>query len=47
MVLKPTLADIKSIGFYLGRVIIGLSLTMLLPFIFAFLAGEMNPFLDF
>lgn len=47
MILKPTLKDLKTIGYYLGRVIIGLGLTMLVPLLFGLLRGEFNPALDF
>jgi len=47
MVLKPRLEDIKIIAFYLGKIIIGLSLTMLVPVIFGLAFGEINPSLDF
>lgn len=47
MILKPTLEDIKIIGFYLGRVIIGLGLTMIIPIIVGFMFAEVNPIFDF
>ena len=33
MILKPRLEDLKAIGYYLGKIILGLSLTMLIPVI--------------
>jgi trk system potassium uptake protein TrkH len=47
MVLKPHLADIKVIGYYLGKIIVGLGLTMLIPLLCAFAFGEIAPTLDF
>ena len=47
MILKPPLGDIKIIGYYLGKIIIGLALAMLIPIIFGLSAAEINPLLDF
>jgi trk system potassium uptake protein TrkH len=47
MILKARLEDIKNIGYYLGKIIIGLSLTMFLPIIIGLALGEINPILDF
>ncbi len=48
MILKPQLNDIKNIGYYLGRIILGIGLTMFLPFIMGLvLFREPNPALDF
>jgi len=47
MILKPRLYDVKIIGYYLGKIIIGLGFTMLLPLIVSFFASEINPTLDF
>lgn len=47
MVLKPTLADLKIIGYYLGKIIIGLGLTMIFPIITALIFKEINPCYDF
>ncbi len=47
MILKPHIEDIKNIGYYLGKIIIGLALTMLLPIILGISLGEINPSLDF
>ncbi len=47
MILKPRLEDIKIIGFYLGKIILGLSLTMLVPILIGLAFGEVNPTLDF
>jgi len=47
MILKPRLGDVKNIGYYLGRIIIGLSLTMFLPIILGIALKEINPTLDF
>ncbi|HNX80792.1 MAG TPA: TrkH family potassium uptake protein [Candidatus Omnitrophota bacterium] len=47
MVLKPNLDDIKNICFYLGKIMLGLSLTMLLPLMVGVLFGEYNAALDY
>lgn len=47
MILRPRLEDIRSIGYYLGKIIIAIGLTMLLPIAFAIFVGEINPALDF
>lgn len=47
MVFKPTLDDFKGIGYYLGKIIIGLGLTMFFPIISALLFKEINPAYDF
>ncbi len=47
MILKPSLQDLRSIGYYLGKVILGLGLTMIIPLALAVCLGEKNPALDF
>jgi len=47
MILKPRLEDLKIIGFYLGKIILGLALTMAIPILIALCFGEINPALDF
>jgi trk system potassium uptake protein TrkH len=47
MILKPRLEDIKIIGYYLGKVILGLAITMLVPILIGLAFGEVNPTLDF
>lgn len=48
MILKPQLSDIKNIGYYLGRITLGLGLTMFVPFIAGLiLFGEPEPAFDF
>ncbi|MCK9614170.1 MAG: TrkH family potassium uptake protein [Candidatus Omnitrophica bacterium] len=48
MILKPHLSDIKNIGYYLGRIILGIGFTMFLPFIAGLiLFKESNPAFDF
>jgi len=48
MILRPQANDIKNIGYYLGRIILGIGLTMFLPFITGLvLFKESNPALDF
>ncbi len=47
MILKTHLEDLKIIGFYLGKIILGLAMTMAIPLLAAFFFQEANPFLDF
>jgi trk system potassium uptake protein TrkH len=47
MILRPVLDDIKNIGYYLGKIILGLGLTMVVPIVAGFAFGEINPSLDF
>ncbi|OGX31262.1 MAG: cation transporter [Omnitrophica WOR_2 bacterium RIFCSPHIGHO2_02_FULL_46_37] len=47
MILKPTPADLKTIGYYLGKIIIGVGMSMLLPLVSAAAWGELNPAYDF
>jgi len=47
MILKPGLEDLKIIGFYLGKIILGLAFTMAIPILAGLCFGELNPALDF
>lgn len=48
MILRPQLSDIKNIGYYLGKIVLGLGFTMLVPFIAGLvLFKEPSPSLDF
>lgn len=47
MILRPRAEDIRNIGYYLGKIIIGLGLAMLIPAISGLLFKEINPALDF
>jgi trk system potassium uptake protein TrkH len=47
MLLKPQIKDIKIVTYYLGKIIIGLSLTLILPLVLAVANQEINPALDF
>jgi len=47
MILKPRLEDVKIIGYYLGKIILGLALTMVFPILIAIPSWEINPALDF
>src|SRR3989338_9222477 len=47
MILKPRLKDFQTIGYYLGKIILGLSFTMPAPIIIGLAFGEINPVLDF
>ena len=47
MFLKPQKEDFKVIGYYLGKISVGLGITMLAPLFTAFLFRELNPAFDF
>ena len=47
MILRPQLQDIKIIGQYSGRMILGLGLLMLIPLLVALCFGETTAALDF
>ncbi|MFA6079804.1 MAG: potassium transporter TrkG, partial [Candidatus Omnitrophota bacterium] len=47
MILKPELEDYKIIGYYLGKVTIGLGIMMAIPFILGILFAEYQPAIDF
>ncbi len=47
MILKPHLEDLKIIGYYLGKIILGIALTMVIPVLVAVCYKEINPALDF
>lgn len=47
MILKPHLQDLKTIGYYLGKIVLGLGLTMSLPIIIGIIFKEINPAFDF
>ncbi len=47
MILKPHKDDIQIIAFYLGKVILGLGLTMFIPLLLAVVLQERAPALDF
>jgi trk system potassium uptake protein TrkH len=47
MILRPRLQDVQAIGYYLGKIILGLALAMLIPCIFGLAVQEANPSLDF
>jgi trk system potassium uptake protein TrkH len=47
MILRPRLEDLKIIGFYLGKITLGLALTMVIPILGGLIFGELNPALDF
>jgi trk system potassium uptake protein TrkH len=47
MIPKPRLQEIKIIGYYLGKIILGLSFTMLIPLVLGLVFGEVNPAMDF
>jgi len=47
MILRPKIEDVKAIGYYLGKVAIGLGLCMSIPIIIGLAFREINPTLDF
>lgn len=47
MILRPTLEDYRTIGYYLGKIIIAIGVLMLAPFIIAILYTEFKPAIDF
>lgn len=47
MILKPTIEDFKIVGYYLGKIVLGLSIAMILPVGIGLGLGEMNPAIDF
>jgi trk system potassium uptake protein TrkH len=47
MILKPQLQDLKNIGYYSGKILIGMGLTMLVPMGIGLLFAEVNPAFDF
>lgn len=47
MVFKPNIEDTKIIGYYLGKIIIGLGLFMLIPILCSLAFWEISPMLDF
>jgi trk system potassium uptake protein len=47
MILKPQLQDFRNIGYYSGKIITGIGMTMLIPMTVGLLFKEINPALDF
>ena len=47
MILKPTIEDYKVIGYYLGKIIIGIGLLMLIAFALALSCAEIKPAVDY
>ena len=47
MITKPRLEDIRIIGYYLGKIILGLSVAMVFPILIGLAFQEINPTLDF
>jgi trk system potassium uptake protein len=47
MILRPRVEDLKIIGFYLGKIILGLAATMIIPIVIGLCFKEINPTLDF
>ncbi|MFH1847950.1 MAG: TrkH family potassium uptake protein [Candidatus Omnitrophota bacterium] len=47
MILRPQISDIKIINFYLGKIIVGIGLMMLVPLATAAAFGEWDPVFDY
>ncbi|MFA5146895.1 MAG: TrkH family potassium uptake protein [Candidatus Omnitrophota bacterium] len=47
MILRPALEDYKIIGYYLGKIVIGIGILMLIPFALALAYSEFEPAVDF
>ena len=47
MILRPQPRDFKIIGFYLGKVILGMAVCMVIPMAVSLAAWELNPLFDF
>jgi trk system potassium uptake protein TrkH len=47
MLLRPQIKDLKIVTYYLGKIIIGLSLALSLPLVLALVNQEINPAIDF
>jgi trk system potassium uptake protein TrkH len=47
MILRPTVEDFRIVGLYTGKIVVGVGLLMILPFLTALLFGEWNPALEF
>jgi trk system potassium uptake protein TrkH len=47
MIIKPTVTDIKNIGYYLGKIMLGFGLTMFIPIGLGIALKEFNPVFDF
>jgi trk system potassium uptake protein len=47
MILKPTLEDYKIIGYYIGKIMIGIGFLMLIPAILASFYHEWEPLVDY
>ena len=47
MILRPRIEDVKIIGYYLGKIILGLGFIMLVPAVIGILFHEISPVLDY
>ncbi len=47
MILRPQLKDLQIVGFYLGKMVLGMAVFMVIPIGISLLAREINPFYDF
>src|SRR3989338_1626716 len=47
MILKPTSEDYKIIGYYLGKILVGIGVLMFIPLAIAFFYSESVPAMNF
>ncbi len=47
MILRPQAKNFKTIGYYIGKILIGIGFAELIPFLVAIFLGEFEPALDF
>ena len=47
MILKPTSEDYKIIGYYLGKILVGIGILMFIPLAIAIFYSELTPAIDF
>ncbi len=47
MILRPKLAEVSTCGYFLGRMLLALGVSMAVPLFVALAAGETNPAMDF
>jgi len=47
MIIRPRAADLKVVGLYTGKVIVGVGLLMLIPLVVSVIFAEWNPAIDF
>jgi trk system potassium uptake protein TrkH len=47
MIPKPNIEDVKAIGYYIGKIVLSLAATMVVPFLLGVFLGELSPAMDF